>query len=136
MDGEAAHKRRGKIIYTEAPKAIALVRQAVGNAGNGHYDAALFSAAFKAIENVKDKVEATYHPARGRFRLEMYLIRRPLSDMWCLKEIRKSIEVSLFLILTTSTPHVLIVVLSEREAWPGGFGLCHQRDQDARRFEL
>ncbi len=125
MDGEAAHKRRNEIIYTEAPKAIALVSQVTGNAKNGHYDAALFSAAFKAIENVKDKVEATYHPDRGRFRLVMYHIRRPLSDLWSFKEMRKSIEVSLSLILTTSTPHLLTVVLSEREAWPGGFGRCH-----------
>ncbi len=114
MDGEAAYKRRKKLVDTELPKATALVRQATGN---GNYDAVLFSAAFKAIENIKDKVEATYHPDRGP--------RRPLSNLWDFKEIRKAIEVFPFLILTTSTGPVLTVVVSEREAWPGGFGRCH-----------
>ncbi len=96
MDGEAALKRRKEIVDTELPKAAALVRQATGN---GNYDAVLLSAAFDALENIKGKVEATYHPDRGQFRPEMYLIRRPLSDLWGYKEIRKSIEVFLSLIL-------------------------------------
>ena len=125
MDGEEARKRRKTVVDTELPKAMALVRQAIGNADDGNYDAVLFSAAFKAIENIKDKVEATYHPDRGQFRPEMRHIQRPLSDLWCLQEIRKSIEVFPFLRLTTSTALVLIAVLSEREAWPGGFGRCH-----------
>ena len=125
MDGEAAHKRRKKVVDTELPEAMALVRQATGNAQDGNYDAALFSAAFKALENIKDKVEATYHPDRGRFRPEMYHIRRPLSDLCCFMEIRKSIEVFPSLILTTCSPLVLIAVLSDREAWPGSFGRCH-----------
>src|SRR5258706_12553935 len=109
MDGEAAHKRRKEMVDTELPKAMALVRQAE----DGNYEAVLFSAAFNALENIKDKVEATYHPDRGRFRPEMYHVRRPLSDLWDFKEIRKSIEVFLSLILTTFTPLVLIAVLSE-----------------------
>ena len=121
MDGEAAHKKRKKMIDTELPKAMALVRRAE----DGNYDAVLVSAAFNALENIKDKVEATYHPDRGRFRPEMYHIRRPLSDLWDFKEIRKSIEVFLFLMPTTSAPLVLIAVLSEREEWTGGFGRCH-----------
>ncbi len=130
IDGEAAHKRREMMFHTELPKAVALVRQSTGN---GNYDAVLFSAAFKAIENIKDKVEATYHPDRGPFRPEIYHIRRYLSDLWSFREIRKSIEVFLSLILSTSTPLVLIAVLSERQAWPGGFGRSHQ---ESRRFEL
>ena len=139
MDGEAAYTRRNKVINTELPKAMALVRQATGNAQDGNYDAVLFSAAFKAIEDIKDKVEATYHPDRGRLRPVVFHIQRPLSDLWEFKDIQKSIEVYLPLLLTTSTPLVLINVLSAREAWPGGFGRCHQRDrsdQEAQRFEL
>jgi len=97
MDGEAALKRRKEIVDTELPKAMALVRQATENGGN--YGAVLLSAAFNALENIKDKVQATYHPDRGRFRLEMHHIWRPLSQAWCFKEIRKSIEVFLSLIL-------------------------------------
>ena len=81
VDGEAAHKRRKNISGTELPKAMALVHQAIGNARAGNYDAALFSAAFKAIENIKDKIEATYHPDRGPLRLEMYPLWRVLSDL-------------------------------------------------------
>ena len=139
MDGEAARKRRKKMVGTELPKAMVLVRQATRNAENGNYDAALFSAAFKAIENIKDKVEVTYHPDRGRFRPEMFQIRRPLSDVCGLQEIRKSIEVFPFLILTTFAPLVLIAVLSEREAWSGRFGRSHKRGrphQEAQRFEV
>ena len=138
MDGEAYY-RREKLIDTELPNAMALVRQAAGNARNGNYAAVLFSAAFKAIENIKDNVEATYHPDRGRFRPEMYRIRRPLADLCSFKEIRKSIEVFPSLILTTFTPLVLITVLSEREAWPDGYGCCHFRgrsDQEAQRLEI
>ena len=137
MDGEAARKRRKKMVGTELPKAMVLVRQATRNAGDGNYDAELFSAAFKALENIKGKVEATYHPDRGRFRPEMFQIRRPLSDVCGLQELRKSIEVFPSLILTTHTPLVLIAVLSERETWPGGFGRRHYRgqcDQDAQWF--
>ena len=129
MDGEAAHKRRKRMIDTELPKAMALVRQAE----DGNYDAILFSAAFNALEKIKDKVEATYHPDRGRFRLEMYHIRHPLSNLWDFKDIRKSIEVFPSLMLTTPAPLVLIAVLSEREEWPGGFGRSHQ---EAQRFEF
>ena len=104
MDGEAAHKRREKVVNTELPKAMALVRQATGNAENGNYDAVLFSAAFKAIENIKDKVEATYHPDRGPFRPEMYRIRRPLTDLCGFTDIRKAIEVCSSFILPRVIP--------------------------------
>ena len=125
MDGEAAYKRRKEVVDTEGPKATALVRQATGNAEDGNYDAVLFSAAFKAIENIKDKLEATYHPDRGRFRPEMRHVQYALSALWSFEDIRKSIEVFLSPVMTTSTPLVLIAVLSEREEWPGGFGRCH-----------
>ena len=93
MDGEAAYKRREKAFDTELPKAMALVHQALGNAQDGNYDAALFSAAFKATENFKDEIEATYHPDRGPLRLEMYRLWRALSDLHSWKEPRKAIEV-------------------------------------------
>ena len=93
MDGEAARKRRKKLVDIEVPKAMAIVQQAIGNAQDGNYDAALFSAAFKAIEGVKGKVEATYHPGRGSLRPEMLSVWRALSVLHSAKEIRKSIEV-------------------------------------------
>ena len=133
MDGEATHKRRKKIFDTELPKAMALVHQATRD---GNYDAALFSAAFKAIENIKGKMEATYHPDRGPLRLEMYPLWQALSDLYGWKELRKSIEVFSSLILSTSTPPVLTSILSERKVCPGGFGSCHYRwrsDQEGQR---
>ncbi len=135
-DGETARKTRERMVDTELPKAMALFHQATGKARDGNYDAGLFSAAFKAIENIKDKVEATYHRDRGRLRPEMYNIQRALSDLWQFKETRKSIEVFLSLILTTSIPLVLINVLSEREAWPCGIGRYHEghSDREAQRF--
>ena len=139
MDGEAAHKRRKKILVTELPKAKVLVHQATGNARNGNYDAALFAAAFKALENLKDKLEATYHPDRGRLRLEMYSVWCPLSDLHGCKEIRKSIEVFSSLTLPTYTPLVLITILSERKACPGSFGGCHYRwrsDQEGKGVKI
>jgi len=93
MDGEAACKRRKKIFDTELPKTVALVHQATGNARDGNYDAALFSAAFKAMEHMKDKIEATYHQDRGRLRPEMHHMWRHLSDLYGCIKIRKSIEV-------------------------------------------
>ena len=134
MDGEAAQKRRKKIVDIDLPRAMPLIRT-----GNAHYDAVLFSTASNALENIKDKVEATYHPDRGRFRPEMFHIRRPLADLWRFNDIRKSIEVFLSLNLSTPTLLVLIALLSEREAWPGGFGRCYYReqpDQEAQRFEF
>jgi hypothetical protein len=127
MDGEAAHKRRKKILGTDLPKAMALVHQATGRAQNGNYDAPLFSAAFKAIENIKDKLEATYHPDRGRLRLEMHDVWCALSDLYGCKEIRKSIEVFSSLIFPTYAPLILTHILSGRQACPGNFGCCHYK---------
>ena len=98
------------MIDTELPKAMALARQSERNA---HNDAGSFSTAFNALENIKDKVEATYHPDRGRFRPEMYHIRRHLSDLLGFKDIRKSVEVFRSFILSMPTPLVLIAILSE-----------------------
>jgi hypothetical protein len=139
MDGGAARKRRKKMVDTELPKAMALVRQATGNTREGNYDATLFSTAFKAIENIKDKIEATYHPDRGQLRPEMSHMWRRLSDLYGRMEIRKSIEVFSFPMVPTPAPLVLIAVLSEREACPCGFGGCHygwRSDQKAQRFRL
>ena len=97
MDGEEARKKRKKLVGIALPKAIALVQQAIGKARNGNYDAALFSAAFKAMEDVKSKVEATYHPDRGSLRPEMSFVWRGFSELYLAKEIRKSIEVLHFL---------------------------------------
>ena len=97
MDGKEARKKREKLVDIALPKATALIQQAVGKAETGHYDAALFSAAFKAIEGVKSKVEATYHPARGSLRPEMTFVWRRFADLYSVKEIRKSIEVFHFL---------------------------------------
>jgi len=111
MDGEAARKRRKTILGTELPEANALVYRAAGNAQNGDYDAVLFSTAFKALESIKNKLWATYHPDRGRLRLEMYSVWLLLSELNGCKEIRKSIEVFSFLILPMCTPLVLTAIL-------------------------
>jgi hypothetical protein len=110
MDGEAARKRREEELTIKLPKAMALACQATDNAAEGDYDAELFSAAFKAIEVIRVKVEATYHPDRGLFRPEMCHIWRVLSDLHFWKDIRKSIEVLLFLFLSVSASSVLIAV--------------------------
>lgn len=93
LDGDAARKRRANLVDIEVSKAMALVRQVIGNAQNGNYSAALFSAAFKAMEDVKGKVEATYHPHRGSLRPEIAYVWRGFSDLYGTKEIRNSIEV-------------------------------------------
>jgi len=108
MDGEVARKERKQVVDIELPKAMVLVRRAIGKARDGNYDAALVSVAIKAIERAKDKLEATYHPDRGCLRLEMAHMWRGLSDLHNIAEIRKSIEVFSSLILPTSTPLVLI----------------------------
>ena len=97
MDGEEARKRREKLVGTALPKARVLVQQAIRKAENGNYNATLFSTAFKAMEGVKSKIEATYHPDRGSLRPEMYSVWRGLSALYSAKEIRKSIEVLHFL---------------------------------------
>ena len=101
MNVQAARERRKEVLDSELPKAAVLVRRTVGNAREGKYDAALSSTALKAIENVKDKVEATYHSECGLFRPEMYQIWRYLADLYSVKEIRKAIEVPSSLILST-----------------------------------
>jgi len=139
MDGEAARKRRERILGTELHEAGALVHQTIGNAQDGEYDTALFSAAFEAIENLKDELEATYHPDRGRLRHEMYSVWLLLSELNGCAEIRKSIEVFSFLILPTCTPLVLTAILLECKAGPGSFGGCHYRwrsDQEGKRIKI
>jgi hypothetical protein len=96
MDGEAACRRRKELIGIELPKAQALVTQAIRNAEAGNYNAAQFSAAFKAVESIKNKVEATCHPERGFFCPGMCWIWRPLTDMSRVKDLRKSMRVLSF----------------------------------------
>ena len=109
MDGEVNRKKRKEIIDIELPKAMILVRRAIGNAGKGNSDTAPLSSALKAIENIKDKVHATYNSERGPFRPEMCRVWRPLADLNGVKEIRKAIEVLLSLLFFTP-PFVLIIV--------------------------
>ena len=94
MDGFAARRRRETVLEIDLSKAVVLARQATDKAnGEGKYDTALFSAAFKAAESVKDKMEATYHPERGQFRPEMYSMLSLLTNLHGFKDMQESIEV-------------------------------------------
>jgi SET domain len=113
MDGKPARERRREAADTGISEATALVRQTTGRAHTRNQDVALHSAAIRAIEHAKVKVQATYHPERSQFRPDMYDLWRALSDLYHNTEIesRKSIEVLSFVILSTPTPLVLTTVL-------------------------
>jgi SET domain len=111
MDGKPARERRKEAVDAGLSEPTELIRQTTGQAHTRNQGV---SAAIRAIEHAKDKVQATYHPERGQFRPEMFHLWKALSVLYHNTGIewRKLIEVLSFVILSTSTFFALTTVAS------------------------